>query len=85
MLNIAGRTITTSGTPALSSAFVDASGSSLLLATSITFSGTGATGKRFNVTNNAVINMGGGSANYFPGNSAGTGTNSGTSPYGLYL
>lgn len=43
------------------------------------------TGQRFSVANNGVLNAGGGGANYFPGNSAGVGTNSGTTPFGLYI
>lgn len=77
-------TVTVTGTPAFSTAFVFITDNSTLYAVSVTFSGS-ATGVRFNVTNNGVINTNGGGANYFPGNSAGAGTNSGTAPYGLYV
>lgn len=75
-------TNTLSGTPAFTY-FVSANGA-LINAASATFSGS-ATGARFYVANNGVINTNGGGASFFPGNSAGTGTNSGTSPYGLYV
>jgi hypothetical protein len=47
--------------------------------------GTSVTGTRFNVTNGSVLNTYGGGASHFPGDSAGTGTNFGASPWGLYL
>lgn len=66
-----GRTITVTGTPAFSSAFVMAQQFSMIQAISVTFSGS-ATGTRYIVGLNAVINTGGGGASYFPGNSAGS-------------
>jgi hypothetical protein len=42
------------------------------------------TGTRFYVADCANIFTGGGGANYFPGNSAGSGTNPSASPYGRY-
>lgn len=77
------RTITLTGTPAFSIAFAYAEISALLAVDAMTFSGS-ATGKRFAVATGAQIATGGGGANYLPGNAAGTGTNFGTSPYGLY-
>lgn len=83
ILIIAGRTVTLSGTPAFSAAFAYCDTLSLLTGNSMTFSGS-ATGPRFYVGSGGVIFAGGG-ASYFPGNAAGTGTNPGASPYGLYV
>lgn len=69
-LQITSVTITTSGTPAFSSAFVYVD-SGDVTANGITFSGTGATGQRYNVNMNGTIQTNGGGANYFPGNAAG--------------
>jgi hypothetical protein len=77
------RTITVSGTPAFSSAFAVCQTGGLVLASGNTYSGS-ATGTRFAVSDLGVIDTGGGGANYFPGNAAGTGTNPSASPYGLY-
>ncbi len=47
------------------------------------------TGQRYNVTNNAIINTSvagvSGGTTYFPGTANGSGTNSGTTPFGLYV
>jgi hypothetical protein len=52
---------------------------------SMTFTGTGATGPRFAISNGAVCFTNGSTASsYLPGNAAGTGTNFAASPYGLY-
>jgi hypothetical protein len=76
-------TITISGTPVFSTAFAFASGGASLRLESNTFSGS-ATGKRYQTQSGAIINVAGAGTNYLPGDSAGTGTNFGTSPYGLY-
>lgn len=58
-----------------------------LNANSMTFS-IGAftvTGTRFNAANGGRINTSGGGAGFFPGTVAGTGTNFGAAPWGLYL
>jgi hypothetical protein len=77
-------TCTLTGTPAFSQQFVQSTALSFVRGQGITYVGS-ATGQRFNVANNAVINTNGGGANFFPGSTAGAGTNSGTSPYGLYI
>lgn len=82
-LNINGLTATILGTPAFSFSFAQGSLNSLLSSAVNTFTGS-ATGSRFYVAQGATIFANGGGANYFPGNSAGTGTNYGSSPYGLY-
>lgn len=64
-------TITLTGTPAFSSAFVDSQLQGLVQMNGQTFSGS-ATGKRYSATLNGVIDTIGGGANYFPGNTAGT-------------
>lgn len=64
-------TITLSGTPNFSIAFAFSSRIGSMLANALTFSGA-ATGKRYDLQTNALIFTGGGGANYFPGNSAGT-------------
>lgn len=81
----AGITITTSGTPAFATAFAVANYPSLISCASLTFSGTGATGSRFAASDGGTINTNGGGANYLPGNSGGTGTNYGTTPFGMYI
>ncbi|WP_445215747.1 hypothetical protein ACKWRH_25360 [Bradyrhizobium sp. Pa8] len=79
-----GITVTLTGTPTFSSGYCvfNLSGASYF-ASGMTFSGS-ATGQRFIVSNGASIYTGGGGANYFPGNVAGSGTNPGASPYGMY-
>lgn len=84
IISTAAATITITGTPAFSSQFAYSFDNALIDFGSVTFSGS-ATGKRFAVANNATINTSGGGASYFPGSIAGTGTNAGTSPYGLYV
>lgn len=76
-------TVTITGTPAFSTAFAIAADGAQLDVEGNTYSGS-ATGTRFAVSNNAVINTNGAGATYLPGNGAGTGTNSGTTPFGLY-
>jgi len=76
-------TVTLTGTPAFSTAFAHADTLSAVVAFGQTYSGA-ATGKRFEVSANAVINTASGGANYFPGNASGSGTNSGATPFGLY-
>lgn len=75
-------TITLTGTPAFSP-FCASDRLSLGKLDSITFSGA-ATGQRFAVSLNSVLYTNSAGATYFPGNVAGSGTNSGTTPFGLY-
>ncbi len=82
-IDATGLTITLTGTPAFSVAFAYADGAYLDVYGN-TFSGS-ATGSRYSALNCGVINTNGGGATYLPGNSSGSGTNPGTSPYGLYL
>lgn len=65
-----GYTCTFVGTPAYSVAAVQASNTAVAIINGITFSGA-ATGTRFVVTSNAVIQTFGSGATYLPGNSAG--------------
>jgi hypothetical protein len=66
-------TITLTGTPNFSTAFASLSRNSTLLAnsTALTFSGA-ATGTRYSVTLNSVLDTSGGGATYLPGDVAGT-------------
>lgn len=65
-------TITLTGTPAFSSAFVNIIRcSTWSTGGGVTFSGS-ATGVRYSVSLNGVLDTGGGGANFFPGNSAGS-------------
>lgn len=64
-------TITVTGTPAIASAFASCTNLSNIIASGITFVGS-ATGGRYAISLNGVINTGGGGANYLPGNSAGS-------------
>jgi hypothetical protein len=73
-------TVTVSGTPAFSLAFVYIRAVSYILTNSaITWSGS-ATGKRYQIESNAVLDTQGSGANFFPGNAAGT-----TATGGQYL
>jgi hypothetical protein len=65
------RTVTLTGTPNFSQSYALADDTALIRAVSMTFSGS-ATGKRYDVATNGVINTNGGGATYLPGNSAGT-------------
>lgn len=69
----AATTVTISGTPAWGGGFALATVHSMIRADNLTFSGA-ATGKRYHSDGNSSINTGGGGANYFPGNVAGTTT-----------
>lgn len=75
-VNVSGRTLTISGTPAFSTAFAIVSDVASFYAPSNTYSGS-ATGTRYSVSLNGVINTGSGGANYFPGNAAGSATTGG--------
>lgn len=70
LIRIQAFTITINGTPAFSTAFVTLSYLTMAIMNGITFVGS-ATGKRYEVTMNGIC-LCGGSANYFPGNSAGS-------------
>jgi hypothetical protein len=65
------RTITLTGTPAFSGQFANATAAGYYIASGLTFSSS-ATGPRYSVTLNGVINTAGGGASYFPGDSAGS-------------
>lgn len=80
---IQSKTITLTGTPAFASAFCVASQLASVSINGNTFSGS-ATGSRYSVASGAVIQTAGAGATYLPGNAAGTGTNYGASPWGLY-
>lgn len=66
-------TVTLTGTPAFSAAFTYAVGLGGIRIQSgtVTFSGS-ATGTRYQAVQNSVIDAGGGGANYFPGDAAGS-------------
>lgn len=83
VINAGANAVTVSGTPAFSTAFAFAERGGQI-STGQTYSGS-ATGSHFIVQSCAVINTGGGGGSFFPGSIAGTGTNPGASPYGLYL
>lgn len=65
------RTVTLTGTPAFSQSYAFADDTSLIRAPGMTFSGS-ATGKRYDVATNGVINTNGGGATYLPGNVGGS-------------
>lgn len=71
-----GGTITISGMPAFSDAFARSASASVIQVQGSTFSGS-ATGSRYRVESNAVIDTFGAGASYLPGNAAGTGDASG--------
>jgi hypothetical protein len=66
-----GRMITLTGTPAFSNWFAGVFSGSLLQINGNTFSGT-ATGTRYSVTTNSVIDTNGGGASYLPGGTSGS-------------
>lgn len=66
---VRGRTITLTGTPAFSSRFAYANRLGLIICDGNTFSGS-ATGARYRVTLNSVIDTNGGGTTYLPGNAA---------------
>jgi hypothetical protein len=70
-INMTGRTVTLTGTPAFFGAFAYLSRGSDAELDTMTFVGS-ATGKRYDVATNGVINTAGGGATYLPGNAAGT-------------
>lgn len=72
----AASTITLNSTPNFSGAFVDARYANVVIAGGLAFIG-GATGSRYNVTSNAVIDTAGGGATYFPGSIAGASASGG--------
>ncbi len=78
-VQIVNRTITITGTPAWSAGFMVAGGLSNMLVYGNTYSGS-ATGVRYVVVGNSVVQTAGGGASYFPGDSAGS-----TSSGGQYL
>lgn len=83
LVRATSRSITITNTPAFSLAFAFSDLSGLVAADAMTFSGS-ATGPRYYVATGGQVATGGGGTSYLPGNAAGTGTNFGTSPYGLY-
>lgn len=64
-------TVTLSGTPSFSTAFARAENNGILHRASATFSGS-ATGNRYSATTGGIINVNGGGASVFPGNSNGS-------------
>jgi hypothetical protein len=83
-ISAAGLTVTLTGTPAFSAAYAAAGGAgSSIVYYSNTFSGS-ATGSRYSVNNGAFISVNGAGTSYLPGNAAGSGTNFGAAPWGLY-
>lgn len=69
-------TLTLSGTPNFSTCFARASLMGVLTVSGTAFSGP-ATGKRYDVVQNALINTGGSGASFFPGDVTGTDATSG--------
>ena len=69
-------TVTLTGTPNFSLAFAYAASIAAIATAGVTFSGA-ATGQRYNVSLNSVIQTFGGGANYFPGSVAGTASTGG--------
>lgn len=78
-----GAAVTVSGTPAFASSFAYADMCGIISVYPGSFTGA-ATGKRYTATTGGIIKTFGSGTSYLPGDVAGTGTNFGTSPYGLY-
>ena len=77
-ISIQGAVVTLTGTPAITT-FASAEDLSVITANGVTFSGS-ATGQRYSVQGNSVIDTNGGGASYFPGNTSG-----GTATGGQYI
>lgn len=71
VIRLEGITITLTGTPTFSTAFGNASFGGVAVVGSVTFSGS-ATGPRYAIVSNGVINTNGAGATYLPGDTAGT-------------
>lgn len=82
VINVFAGTVTLTGTPAFGVAFAQSLSSGTIQCFAV-FSG-GATGSRYNASNLGTILTNNAGVNYFPGSTAGSGTNPGASPYGLY-
>jgi hypothetical protein len=65
-----GITVTLTGMPAFSWQFATATRMGYIFAGGVTFSGEG-TGRRYSISENSVLNTGGGGADHFPGDIAG--------------
>lgn len=79
IIEVSGITVTLSGTPAFSDRFASSLSGGQISIWNVTYSG-GATGSRYSVSANAVINTFGQSTSYLPGNAAGS-----TATGGQYL
>jgi len=71
IVRIQACTVTVTGTPAFSTAYVDIQYGSVAIMNGVTYSGL-ATGSRYVVAMNGVCFVGGAGVNYFPGDVAGT-------------
>ena len=77
-ITVASKTVTVTGTPAFSTAFAVAQNLSFMAVTGNTYSGSAnATGSRYNVSGNSIINTGGQATTVFPGSTNGTTPNGG--------
>src|SRR5207247_6703083 len=75
-IHIDNKTVTLFNSPEFSAAFAVAENLAMISAYGNTFAGTDATGTRYIVNMNSIIQTSGG-ANYFPGNAAGSATTGG--------
>lgn len=75
-ITVATKTITVTGTPAFGTAFAVAQNLSFMAVTGNTYSGS-ATGVRYNITGNSIVNTGGQATTAFPGGTIGTTANGG--------
>lgn len=71
LIDFTGAAVTVSGNPAFSAATAYAESHGCIRATGASFSGS-ATGKRYDVRTNAVIDINGGGTSFFPGSTAGS-------------
>lgn len=81
-----GTVITFTASVTFGTAFANAANlAEISSGSTITLNGKTITGKKFTVSNGAMINTNGSGTSYFPGGTAGTGTNYSVTPWGLYL
>lgn len=71
IIEVGNRTVTITGTPAFSWAFTLVNNVASVICHAMTFNGS-ATGARYDIASNGVVNTAGGGATYLPGNAAGT-------------
>ena len=82
-IQVTGMAVTLLGAPAFPYAFADAELGGIIQVQFWSFTGS-ATGRRYIAATGGLLSTGGGSATYFPGDTAGAGSSLAAAPYGMY-